>query len=346
MVKEEKVKTEDKILSLEDFTKFVKKQCGKDAIITAEEKQSYGDVIPCTSFSLRNALGIGGFAKRKIYTIDGDLSAGKSTTAYDVIAQCQKTYGDQCLLIDKEDSYTTEYGEILGIDNNKLTIVSPHTLEDMYETLVAAINSGLFGVIVTDSVTSFAPQARFEGSVVMGIEARVNSDKMRLVSDAMAKSNTCLILIQQTREKIGGMAHSDPTVVSGGKAIPFYAHARIRITRSEIKREEEQNVMKFTIIKNKMAAPFKVGTVVYKWNKGFDFFSEVAELAIELGIIKNEKVSYYLPETDIKLIGKNKTIKYLTDNPEYTKQIIEPMVLKTLSDSIVVRVNEDENELY
>jgi recombination protein RecA len=335
---------EEKVLSLEDFNRVVRKQCGKDAVISAETKESYGDVIPCTSFSLSNALGIGGFAKRKIYTIDGDLSAGKSTTAYDVIGKAQQTYGDQCLLIDKEDSYTREYGAMLGVDNDKLTIVTPHTQEDMYETLVTAIKSKLFGVIVVDSVTSFAPEARFEGRVVMGIEARVNSDKMRLVADAMSKSNTCLILIQQTREKIGGMG--DPTTVSGGKAIPFYAHCRIRITRSEIKREEQQNVMKFTIIKNKMAAPFKVGTVIYKWDQGFDFFSEVGELAIEFGIIKKEGNSHYLPEVEAKFVGKKKVMAYLTDNPEYTKAVIEPLVLDVLKNDTTLRITETaENEL-
>ena len=339
------VALEETILSLDDFTKFVKKNMGKDAIISATAKEAYGDVIPCTSFSLRNATGIGGFAKRKIYTIDGDLSAGKSTTAYDVIGQCQKKYGDQCLLIDKEDAYTTQYGELLGVDNEKLTIVTPHTLEQMYSTVIAALRSKLFGVIVVDSVTSFAPDARFDDSVVMGIEARVNSDKMRMVCDAIAKSNTCLILIQQTREKIGGMG--DPTTVSGGKAIPFYAHCRVRITRSEINRELGQNIMKFTIIKNKMAAPFKVGTVVYKWDYGFDFSSEIAQLAIEFGIIRNEKTSYFLPETDIKLVGKKKVIEYLDDNPEYTKAVLEPAVMKVLEGSEKLRTDEiDENELF
>jgi recombination protein RecA len=342
---EEKVK-EEKILSLDDFTKYVKKTHGKDAAISATAKESYGDVIPCTSFSLMNALGIGGFAKRKIYTIDGDLSSGKSTTAYDIIGNAQRKYNDNALLIDKEDSYTTQYGEMLGIDNNKLTIVSPHTLEDMYDVLAKAIISNLFGVIVVDSVTAFAPSARFEDSVIMGMEARINSDKMRLISDAMSKSNTCLILIQQTREKIGAMAHTDPTTVSGGKAIPFYAHGRIRITRSKIDREQQQNIMKFTVIKNKMAAPFKVGTVVFKWNSGFDFFSEVAQLAVEFNIIPMEGRSYFPPETDIKLVGVRKLIDYLTDNQEYTKTVIEPLVKQQLENADLRSTEINENELY
>lgn len=343
MAKEEVIK-DKKPLNLDDFKKQVAKNFGKEAVISAIQKESYGDVIPCSSFSLRNATGINGFAKRKFYTIDGEMSAGKSTTAYDVIGQCQKKYGDECLLIDKEDAYTTPYGELLGIDNNKLTIITPHTGEDMYSILINAITSGLFGVIVVDSVTAFAPQGRHEGSQQMGLESRLNSDQMRLVVDALEKSNTCLIFIMQTRQKIGGMG--DPTTVSGGTAIPFYAHCRIRITRSKIDRELRQNIMKFTIIKNKMAEPFKVGTVVYKWSKGFDFFSEVGELAIEFGIITATGKTFFPPDTDgLKFVGRKKLIEYLTDNPEYTKNVLEPKVLAFLESDTELREDEGEEEL-
>jgi len=331
--------------SLEEFKKGVKKDFGKDSVINALEKEAYGDVIPSTSFSLRNATGIGGFAKRKIYTIDGDSSAGKSTTAYDIIGQCQKVYGEECLLIDKEDAYTVAYGELLGINNDKLTIITPHTQEDMYDIVIRALRSKLFGVIVVDSVTSFAPEARYADSEQMGIEAKVNSDKMRKVCDAIAKSNTCLILIQQIRQKMSSMG--DPTTVSGGTAIPFYAHGRIRITRSAIDRELQQNVIKFTVIKNKMAAPFKVGTVVYKWETGFDFSSEIAELALEFGIIKKEGNTHWLPEVDdLKFVGKKKVIAYLDDNPEYAKSVIEPLVLKVLESKELRSDEIAENELY
>lgn len=303
---------------------------GKGTFVSAVDKESYGDVIPTTPFSLSNALGINGFAKRKLYTIDGDTSAGKSTTSYDVIGNCQKKYGDQCLLIDKEDSYTRDYGKKLGIDNNKLSLAAPHSLEDMYELITEALKSNLFGCIVVDSITSFAPLAKFDGSAVMGIEARVNSDKMRMVMTALEKSDTCLIFIQQIRQKLGGMG--DPTTVSGGLAIPFYAHVRIRITRSEIDRENKQNVMKFTIIKNKMAAPFKVGTIIYNWENGFDLFSEVGDLAIEFGIIRKEGNTHFFPEIEgFKTVGKKKTIEYLKDNPEYTKAVIEPLLTNYLN---------------
>ena len=253
MAKEEKKKSE-----FEEKLAELTKKFGKGTFISAVDKESYGDIIPTTPFSLSNALGIKGFAKRKLYTIDGDTSAGKSTTSYDVIGNCQKKYGDMCLLIDKEDSYTTDYGSKLGINNDKLVLAAPHSLEDMYELITEALNANMFGCIVVDSITSFAPLAKFDGSAVMGIEARVNSDKMRMVMTALEKSNTCLVFIQQIRQKLGGMG--DPTTVSGGLAIPFYAHVRIRVTRSEIDRENKQNVMKFTIIKNKLAPKTKTAT--------------------------------------------------------------------------------------
>lgn len=336
------VKKKTAPLNLEEFRKKIRKDFGKEALINAEEKESYGKVIPCTSFSLSNATGIGGFAKNKLYTVDGDTGAGKSTTAYDIIGQCQKLYDEPCLLIDKEDSYTRNYGKQLGINNDLLDVSCPHTLEDMYAIVETALRNKIFGVIVVDSVTSFAPEARFNEAAQMGIESRVNSDKMRLIIDALAESNTCLIMIQQIREKIG--AFGDPTTVSGGKAIPFYANVRIRITRSEIDRELEQNVMKFTFIKNKLATPFKVGTVVYKWNQGFDFSSEVASLAQEFGIIIKEGSSYILPEMeDMRIVGNKKLITYLNNNPEYTKSVLEPKVIEYLQ-STQLRKDEIREE--
>lgn len=168
-----------KILNLSDFTEQIKKTLGKDTIVNAEEVESYSEVIQCTPISLRNALGIGGYAKRKLYLIDGETSGGKSTLLYDAIANEQKKNGSQCLLLDREDSYTKNYGKLMGIDNSKLTVMKPETLEDMYAAVNMALDSKLFGVIGVDIVTAFAPTARLEGSEQMGIESRVNSDKSR-----------------------------------------------------------------------------------------------------------------------------------------------------------------------
>ena len=337
--KKERVKP----LNLEDFLTQIKKQFGEKTVVNAIDVEGYKDVIPCTPQSLKNALGIGGYAKGKLYLIDGETSGGKSTLVYDAIGNEQKLNNTKCLLIDKEDSYTTDYGALMGIDNSNLIVIKPHTLEDMYMTITLALESKAFGLIGVDSVTMFAPQARFEGSDQMGIEARVNSDKARIMMDALEESNTALLMIQQTRQKIGGFG--DPTTVSGGTALPFAAHVRIRITRSVIDRENQQNVMKFTVIKNKFYKPFCVGTVVYKWGIGFDASSEYAELSIEFGIIKKDGKEFLPPETDgLRVKTKKKMMEYLKDNPEYTHNVIAPLVIKYLEDNPDLRP-EDKNDI-
>lgn len=329
-----------KQLSLDEMKKELEKSFGKGTFIMASDKEPYGDVIPSTSFSFNRASGIGGLAKGKLYEIYGDSSSYKSTTAYDIIANCQKTYGDYCLLIDKEDSYTPEYGSVLGIDNDKLMLINKHSskidsLEDMYEMLEKALQSNMFGVIVIDSVTSFAPKGRLEGSVIMGMEARINSDKMRLINNALHKSDTCIIMINQVRNSIGG--YGNPVTTSGGKAIGFYSHGRIWNTRSEIDKDEENNIVKFNFIKNKMGVPFKIGTIVFNWRTGFDTVSEMGEIALEAGIIKKEGNTYTFPEIEVdkKIVGKAKALNFLKEHNEYMLSVIKPKVEDYLNNKIV-----------
>lgn len=324
---------------LDQFKSLLSKKFGKSTIVNLDERESYKDVYPGTSFSFNKASGIGGWAAGKIYEIFADPSSGKSTLSYDAIAVCQKKTGKEALLIEKEDSYTRPYGKSLGVDNDKLTIITPETQQDMYETLIEAIKSKLFGIIVIDSLTSFAPRERFEGSAIMGVEARVNSYYMRLVISELQKTDTTLIILQQTREKIGGMG--DPTTVSGGKAVSFYAHVRIKITRSEIDKELQQNVMKFHFVKNKLATPFKVGSIVYRWEGGFDTASELGELALDAEIIKVTGKTYHLPEVDDKLVGKKKFLQYLKDNPNYMKDVLQPLVNEYLENKEEI-ADEDE----
>jgi len=339
-------KEEKKPLNYDDFLEQIQEKLGKNVVENANVSIAYSDVVECTPESLKTALGIGGFAFGKFYLIDGETSGGKSTISYDIIGHVQKYSGKtkKALLIDREDSYTKEYGAALGINNDDLLISKPKTLEDMYTTVTLALESKAFGIIVIDSITSFAPQARFEGSDQMGIESRVNSDKCRLMMEALERSNTLLIGIQQIRQKIGGFG--DPTTVSGGTALPFAAHVRIRITRSEIERENEQNVMKFTIIKNKLDKPFRVGTVVYKWGKGFDVTSEYVELALEFKLIDEHKKTYFPPETNgLEIKSKKAMVAYLKDNPEYTNRVIVPLVKDYLSKNKNARNEEfDETE--
>ena len=329
---------------LELFKAKLSKEFGKASVINLKERETYKDVIPCTSYSFNLASGIGGVAKGKIYEIFADPSSGKSTLSYDIIANCQKKFNEPCLIIEKEDSYGTKYGERLGVDNENLVLITPETQQQMYEMLLESIKANIFGVIVIDSLTSFAPKERFDGSAVMGIEARVNSHFMRLVISELQKTNTTLIILQQVRQSLGG-AYGDPTTVSGGKAVSFYAHVRIKITRSEIDKELQQNTMKFHFVKNKLATPFKVGSIVYSWEGGFDNASEMAEIALESNIIKIVSKSYFLPEVEEKIVGKKKVIAYLKENPDYIKNVLTPLVHEYLENKIDEVEEEDEKQI-
>jgi recombination protein RecA len=339
----EEKKKKDVPKTIEDFKKFLDKEYGKGTVIDPNAREAVKDVIPSSSFSFNLASGIGGWAKGKIYEVYADPSSGKSTLGYDAIANCQKKFGEDCLIIEKEFSYTKPYGSAMGINNEQLHIINPETQEDYYEQLIVALENNLFGVIVVDSLTSFAPKARHEGSQIMGLEARCNSYYMRLVINAIQKSNTCLIILQQTRLSIGGFGN--PIVVSGGKAVEFYAHVRIWITRSEINKIDEENTMKFNFVKNKLANPFKVGVVTYKWGGGFDDASAIRQIALDAGIITLVKTTYVFPESDTKIIGKVKAAEFLRDNPEYVETVIKPLVTKYLESTYeVVEIEETTQE--
>jgi protein RecA len=320
----------------ETMIEELEKLFGKGTVLLGIEKEPYGDIIPSSSFSFNYASGIGGVAKKKIYDIYADPSAGKSTLGYDLIGNCQKKFGEWALLIDKEDSYSPNYGAAMGIDNEKLIVMNNksskiESLEDMYDVLRKAIESNKFGIIVVDSVTSFAPQSKFEDSAVMGVEARVNSDKMRLINNLMPKSNTCLLLLRQSRQSIGGFGN--PITVSGGTAIPFYSHVRVWVTRSEIDRELGKNKIKFNFVKNKMSVPFKIGVTLYDWKEGFDSASECGDLALEFGIISISGKKYTLPNIDESITGKKKVVEFLKQNPDYVTTILQPLVESKLNNS-------------
>lgn len=340
MAKEEK---EKKIISLEDFMSHLNKEYGKGTVIDANEKETYNKVIPSTSYSFNNASGIGGIAKGKVTMIAGLPSAGKSTVLYDVMANDHKKYNQPSLLIDKEDAYGQDYGGKLGINNDLVKIVNPRTLEDMYIILLQAIKLNIFGVIGIDSVTTFVPKAKLdEGSEKMLQEATIHSRYMPQVIDALRGTETALIGLFQLREKPGG--YGDPYFEPGGNAWLFYSHVRIRITRSEIDKELFQNTMKFHFPKNKLAMPFKVGTITYSWLGGFDTESELADLAIDAGIITVVGRTYTFPELpDFKVTSKAKAIEHLKNNPEYLQSVIKPKITEYLAKTFDTTSVEDNN---
>jgi recombination protein RecA len=325
-----------------NFKKEILKQYGKNSILSANEENSVGDIIPLSSLTLKNALGVGGFSKNKIYEILGWESSGKSTLCYDAIANAQKTYGDHCLLIDKENSFDKFYAQKLGVDCDKLELVYPESLEDCYSVIEKAFDSKLFGLIIVDSLTSFQPKSTIENPEgAMGKESRINSNRMRMVNDKIRESNCCIVFINQIREKIGIM-FGNPETTSGGNALKFYAHVRIMIRRKEINPVTQSNLMHFKIIKNKLAVPMKEAETTIIWGQGFDKESEIFYLAKEYDIIKKhgKKVTYgeiVFELSDKDAIGEY--YAYLNDNLEMKEEIVSKVL------NILTKVDKKEENM-
>jgi recombination protein RecA len=332
MVEEEKVKKE---FSIESFSKELEKISGKGSTHLSINLESYTDVIPFSSINLNNATGIGGLPKNKVIEIIGWESAGKTTISTDIIAQCQKKFGDYCLLIDRENSFDPVYAETLNVDLDKLLINRPEALETCYDVIEKTLDTKKFGVIVVDSLTSFRPQAAIDGNNAMGKESRINSDKLRMVTEKVVDSNCCVIFINQIREKIGVMFGS-PETTNGGNALKFYSHMRIMIRRKEIK--DGYNTMHFKFIKNKMAPPMKESTVRIIWGKGFDLDTEAIELAMQENILRREGNSYFYNNSKIAK-SKAELETFWKDNPDVLIEI-RNTVRNSVKETLIVEKEE------
>lgn len=327
---------------VEKFREELIKKYGEGSIIGASEETPPGEFIPLTSLTLCNALGTKGWAKNKIIEVLGWESSGKTSLCYDGIANAQKEFGDYCLLIDKENSFDKFYFQQLGGDLNKLELSYPNSLEDCYDVVEKALDSGLFGLIIVDSLTAFQPQSTIDdGSGAMGKESRINSNRMRMVNDKIRTSNCCIVFINQMREKIG-MMFGNPETTSGGNAMKFYAHQRIMIRRKEIDAKGQQNTMHFKVIKNKLAVPMKEAETTILWGKGFDKEAEIFYLAKDFEIIKKhgKKVTYQ----DIVIELKDKDDfkewdDFLDNNPEIKEEIKQKVLEKLNAPEIVYETN-------
>lgn len=329
---EKELTKEEKLIKLR---KDLVKQFGEGSIIGASEETPPGDFIPLTSITLCNALGTKGFAKNKITELLGWESSGKTSLSYDAIANAQKEFGDYCLLIDKENSFDKFYFQQLNGDLNKLELSYPNSLEDCYDVIEKSLDSGIFGLIIVDSLTAFQPQSTIdEGSGAMGKESRINSNRMRMVNDKIRTSDCAIVFINQMREKIG-MMFGNPETTSGGNALKFYAHQRIMIRRKEIDPKGQKNTMHFKVIKNKLAIPMKEAETTIIWGKGFDKESEIFYLAKDFDIVKKRttkgvtKVTY--GEIVIELAEKDNMKEwddFLDTNPELKEEIKQKVLDK------------------
>lgn len=322
---------------LESTLSEINKKYGIGAVMNMSDKKVADvEVISSGSLGVNIALGIGGFPKGRIVEVIGWESSGKTTLAIHTMAEAHKANKDsKVAIVDAEHAFNPSYAEKLGVDLKRLYISQPDNGEQGLEIAEKLCSTGEFDVIVVDSVAALTPQAEINGEMGdsnMGVHARLMSQAMRKLTPIINKSNTCMIFINQLREKIG-IAFGNPQVTTGGNALKFYATIRLEVQRSGQPNKDGDghaisSKSKVKIIKNKLAPPFKTAEFDIVYDQGIDRVAEILDKATELGIV-NKSGSWY-SYNDSKLgQGRDATIVIMKDNIEMTEEI-ETMIMEGL----------------
>jgi recombination protein RecA len=284
--------TEDRERLLAAAISQIEKDHGKGAIMRLGSKDVLVpvSVIPSGCLSIDAALGVGGFPRGRVIEIYGPESGGKTTMTLHVIAEAQKL-GGQAAFIDAEHALDPVYARKLGVDVDNLLVSQPDNGEQALEIAETLIRSGGVDIVVVDSVAALVPKAELEGDMgdpQMGLQARLMSQALRKLTGIVSKSRTCLIFINQIREKIGVM-FGNPETTTGGRALKFYASMRVDIRRIQAIKEGDKVVGSRTrakIVKNKVAAPFREAEFDIVYGEGISREGDLIDLGVDKGILE------------------------------------------------------------
>ena len=283
---------DDKSKLLEAAISQIEKSYGKGSIMRLGSRDVLVpvSVIPSGCLSIDAALGVGGFPRGRVIEIYGPESGGKTTMTLHVIAEAQKL-GGQAAFIDAEHALDPIYARKLVVDVDNLLVSQPDHGEQALEIAETLIRSGGVDVVVVDSVAALVPKAELEGDMgdpQMGLQARLMSQALRKLTAIVSKSNTCLIFINQIREKIGVM-FGNPETTTGGRALKFYASMRVDIRRIQAIKEGDKVVGSRTrakIVKNKVAAPFREAEFDIIYGEGISREGDLIDLGVDKGILE------------------------------------------------------------
>lgn len=303
----------------------IKERFGEGAIMTMREIHSVNvDVIPTGSIAMDMALGVGGMPRGRVIEIYGGESSGKTTLSLHVISEAQKK-GGTCAFVDAEHAMDPDYAKRIGVNVDDLLISQPDSGEQALQIVETLVKSANIDVIVVDSVAALTPQREIEGEIGdqhIGLQARLMSQAMRKLSAIMAKTNTVVIFINQTRQKVG-MVFGNPETTPGGLALKFYASVRVNLTRTaQIKSGDEiiGNRVKAKVVKNKVAAPFKTAEFDIYYNEGISKAGDALRTGINIGLIK-QAGSYFTLEGEKIGQGTEAAKSYLKDHPAAMEKI-------------------------
>lgn len=312
---------------MKEFGKWfgdIEKKFGKGSLMIFNESDKDIETIPTGIFSLDKALGIGGMPKGRIIEIYGQEATGKSTVCLHLAAECQKL-GGTVVYLDMEHALNPRYAESLGVNLDTMLIGQPPSGDECLEMAENAIRSGEVSLVIVDSVAALVPQAELNGEMgdsVMGLQARLMGQAMRKLAPVAHSTNTCVIFINQLREKIGVMFGS-PETTPGGKALKFYSSIRLDMRNvGKLKSEDKivGNRVKIKIIKNKLASPFAEAEVDLVFGAGFSKTSDLLENAIKADIIKQSGSWFSYGEEKLGQ-GKDNIRKKLEEDKDFYSEI-------------------------
>ena len=323
-------KAKEKSSLIEDAIAKIEKQYGKGSIMKlGDDRVMKVDTFSSGCLTLDMALGIGGWPRGRIIEIYGPESSGKTTVALHAIASCQQT-GGVAAFIDAEHALDPVYAENLGVDVKNLYVSQPDDGEQALNIAETLVRSNSIDLIVIDSVAALTPRAEIDGEMgqsTVGVQARLMSQALRKLTGIISKSNTCIIFINQIREKVGVM-FGNPETTPGGRALRFGASIRVEVRKGDTLKDGTEfigNHTKAKVVKNKLAPPFRTAEFDIIFGKGISQSGCVLDVAIEKKIIV--KSGSWFSYNDEKIgQGRDNTIKYLEDNPELIAEIKEKIL--------------------
>jgi recombination protein RecA len=324
----------DRLKALDLAVGQIEKQFGKGSIMRLGQKGGITPIetISTGAISIDYALGVGGMPRGRVVEIYGPESSGKTTLALQVIAQAQ-TNGGLAAFVDAEHALDAAYAQKLGVDLESLLVSQPDNGEQALEIVEVLVRSNSVDVVVVDSVAALVPRAEIEGEMgdaQVGLQARLMSQALRKLTGAVSKSKTCLIFINQLREKIGVM-FGNPETTTGGRALKFYSSVRVDIRRiASIK--DGDNVVggrtRVKVVKNKLAPPFREAEFDVMYGEGISREGDLLDLAVEHKIV-DKSGAWFAYAGDRLGQGRENSKQFLKDNPQVARAI-EDKVRKEL----------------
>ena len=319
----------EKLKAVASALAAIEKQFGKGAIMSLGGEAEEIAVIPTGSVGLDLALGVGGLPRGRVIEVFGPESSGKTTMTLHAIAQAQKA-GGVCAFIDAEHALDVTYARKLGVRVEDLLVSQPDHGEQALEIADKLVGTGAVDLIVIDSVAALVPKAEIEGEMGdshMGLQARLMSQALRKLTAATSRTNTCVIFINQLRQKIG-VVYGNPETTTGGNALKFYASVRLDIRKTGVVKNGEQavgNKTRVKVVKNKVAPPFRECEFEILYGIGVSAAAEIVDLASEAGLIEKSG-AYYSWNGERIAQGRDKACQYLNEHPELAAELRDKLV--------------------